>query len=165
MFFTFRCRDCDQELYVDDENVSEIGKKIPLEYDDYHQEETGEPHNCRFKPPWTSEPFECDDCGESLYVSDAHLSKKRGRRIPMNEDDDKPHRCQERDHSLPCKWCNQRIEVLDDIVSESGKRIPLDAGTIVTDEYDSSSTGTTHRCLKKSPSPSPSTKTSSTVAR
>jgi hypothetical protein len=72
MVFTFQCRDCDKELYVDDEQVSESGKKIPLEYDDYYHE-TGEPHNCRSKPDWTSEPFECNDCGEMLYVSDEQL--------------------------------------------------------------------------------------------
>lgn len=47
-FSSFPCRDCQEEIYVDDKHISKNGKRIPLNKKD------GKPHNCpkrqRYRP-------------------------------------------------------------------------------------------------------------------
>jgi hypothetical protein len=39
-FSSFPCRDCQEQIYVDDKHISKNGKRIPLNKKD------GKPHNC-----------------------------------------------------------------------------------------------------------------------
>jgi hypothetical protein len=122
-YFSFSCRNCNQQLYLDYQRTSDSGKRIPLEI------YTHKPHVCPNRPPYTSESFECKECGQELYVTDSHRSK-RGKYVPLNTDDDKPHDCPYRDNSIPCRKCKKPIYFDSQIISiESGKKIPLDVET------------------------------------
>lgn len=120
--YSFRCKDCDEELYLDYNVTSPSGKRIPLEMD------SQSPHNCSMREQFVYEspPFLCEACGQSLYVTDRALSKY-GKRIPLNLANDQPHYCPNRKHSFPCKHCKKEIYLDHAILSKNGKRIPLDA--------------------------------------
>lgn len=127
------CRHCDEEIYFDDDHISESGKKIPLG-EDY------EPHQCEEgRIAWQREnPLECQYCGVEIYFAPFN-----GKRIPFEVANDGPHRCEEgfaawrKAHPIKCQHCDKPIFFNDKNMSVSGKHIPMDVDT-----------GDNHNCPK-----------------
>ena len=88
----YNCQYCDAELTFDSEYVSErTGKKIPLDLD------TGEPHDCPENPYHSNyrsnRVLECWTCNEEITFSDNMVSKKSGKKIPLDSRTMRPHNC------------------------------------------------------------------------
>jgi hypothetical protein len=78
----------------------------------------------------------CKFCDESIIFDDYHVSQKSGKKIPLDPDNYKPHRCEEslnawrKEHPLICQYCHDvQIYFNDSVVSSNGKRIPIEVDT------------------------------------
>ena len=64
-------------------------------------------------------------CGTPIKFDNKRIGPK-GKKIPLNEDDGKPHRCPKRPAStIPCRHCSQLISFDENVKANSGKMIPL----------------------------------------
>jgi hypothetical protein len=72
----------------------------------------------------------CKLCGQSIHFSDGIVSQRTGKKIPLAEGSDDPHRCAEWEalhrKYYNCKDCNAPIYFDDKHLSKNGKHIPLD---------------------------------------
>ena len=75
----------------------------------------------------------------SSFLDNDILSERTGKKIPLDEGSDEPHRCAEYEAQnrryYPCRECNAPIYFDDSHISKNGKHIPL-----------SKSTGGPHEC-------------------
>jgi hypothetical protein len=117
---------CGEEIYFSDWNLSESGKKVPMD------SQTEEPHDCPEREPFT---VNCRKCGERITFSDDYVSRL-GKKIPLDLNGE-PHRCIGAESKpLKCHKCGSGI-YFDDKAAKSprGKMIPQDL-----------STGAAHQC-------------------
>lgn len=84
--YRFMCKDCEQQLYLDDKVVSPNNKRIPLNI------ANSQPHRC----PNRKYSIPCRDCKEFIYFDDFRISKN-GKKIPINTADGLPHDCLKRE--------------------------------------------------------------------
>jgi hypothetical protein len=69
----------------------------------------------------------CLRCQDPIYFDPTWVSKKSGRRIPLDEYSGRPHQCPKSEFRKPhCRYCDAEIRFSDNFLSASGKRIPLD---------------------------------------
>ena len=80
--YTFTCKDCGVQLYLDANIVSKNGKRIPLSVG------TQNPHNCPNRKYTTP----CRNCSEPIYFDELILSV-RGKKIPLNASNGEAHNC------------------------------------------------------------------------
>jgi len=77
----------------------------------------------------------CKHCQQELTFDDQHVSRKSGKKIPLDAQSGEPHRCEESldawraNHPLKCRLCDQEIFFDSEITSANGKKIPLDVET------------------------------------
>ena len=81
----------------------------------------------------------CRLCGQTIHFDNNIVSSRTGKKIPLDEGSDEPHRCAEWEAQhrryYNCRECNAPIYFDDAHVSYTGKHIPL-----------SKSTGGPHEC-------------------
>lgn len=142
---SFRCKRCNEELYLDMLVVSASGKRIPL------NRINDRPHQCpnsEYRTPLSassssySRIIRCNKCTKQITFSDDFLSNS-GKKIPLdmssNKSSNKPHQCSV-ESVIKCYGCGNHITFKEDRLSESGKKIPLDATTY-----------SPHQCINKPP--------------
>jgi hypothetical protein len=82
---------------------------------------------------------QCKLCGETIHFSNDVVSERTGKKIPLEEGSDDPHRCAEWEalhrKYYTCKDCGAPIYFDDKHISKNGKHIPL-----------SKTTGEPHQC-------------------
>jgi hypothetical protein len=94
---TLYCKQCDEPIKFDDEQISERnGKKIPLNL------ETDQPHDC---PVWRSQQqeqrrqthrryYSCrNGCVQFIYFDEKERTEN-GKWIPLEKETGEPHQCQ-----------------------------------------------------------------------
>ena len=82
----------------------------------------------------------CRLCGETIHFDNNIVSERTGKKIPLDEGSDDPHRCAEWEAQhrryYNCRECNAEIYFDDAHVSDTGKHIPLSKGTGVPHQCD-----------------------------
>lgn len=76
---------------------------------------------------------ECRLCGEPIHFDNNIVSERTGKKIPLEEGSDDPHRCAEWEAQhrryYNCRDCGAQIYFDDEHKSNSGKFIPLSKST------------------------------------
>ena len=78
---TFACRNCGQQLYLDDNRRSSTGKRIPINV------ENDENHDC---PERQVKTIQCKICGKPIYFDRSKVSIS-GKKIPLDPDTHEGH--------------------------------------------------------------------------
>jgi hypothetical protein len=82
---------------------------------------------------------QCKLCGETIHFDNNIVSERTGKKIPLDEGSDEPHRCAEWEAQhrryYPCRECGADIYFDDKHISKNDKHIPL-----------SKTTGEPHEC-------------------